>query len=188
MITSYSTLKPGATTAPPARLVFFIREGLLVGHAGIYFFRINVVSGGGGGSLSNLTDPSVVNNPEKVSQRITYKDTKNHSDVTAGNRGGPIPPGVYGIAIPTLSNTGKSFLSNLLPKEESTKLLLSKKRLNRDSFQIHRTGKYGSDGCIVSVNDKEHETLMESLKLSKGGTLSVYLSQSETTSVTQSEN
>lgn len=148
-----------------AVLKYYIYEALLTGQLDGKIIWMSAMSGGGAMSKLKITDPTVVNNPYAWTKKATYKSKK---AATPQNRGGPIPPGEYEIWAPESS---RGYLAAYLKPLGSTAMLL--KRINRDGFLIHGSGKFGSDGCIVPAKPAEYQKLMKGLKADKGGKLIV---------------
>jgi hypothetical protein len=131
----------GATKHPlhGARLTFYIKEGLLVGHAGGKQIHMLAWSGGGVGSKKGWVEKGVVNNPSMVARKTSgpHNDHKHH------HHGGPIPPGDYTIRTPDGSHPKLGPISAaLIPSKHDA-------MFHRGDFFIHGRGPHGSDGCIV---------------------------------------
>jgi hypothetical protein len=141
-----------------ARLTYYIFEGVLVGFVEQDLIHITAWSGGAGGSKSHAPNENA-NNPYMYA--LKAKDNKARGVHT---HGGPIPPGRYRIHIPGPHGHYKlcAVLDPLQPLPNK-----------RDGFLIHGRGPHGSDGCIVPMNDDDFTSLMEKLKVSKGGLLHV---------------
>jgi hypothetical protein len=148
-----------------ALLKYYIYEALLTGQLDGKLILMSAMSGGGSMSKLKITDPTVVNNPYAWTKKATYKSKK---FATPQNRGGPIPPGEYEIGAP---DSSRGYLASFLKPLGPTAMLL--KRINRDGFLIHGSGKYGSDGCIVPSTPADYQKLMNGLKADKGGKLIV---------------
>jgi hypothetical protein len=150
-----------------ARLTFYIKEGLIVGHAGGKHVQISAWSGGGGGSKTGWLQKDVVNQPDKVSQ----KTTGGHNDHKHHHHGGPIPPGQYTIRTPDGSHPNLGPISAaLIPAKQN-------QMFHRGGFFIHGRGPHGSDGCIVPHTSTQFHALMAALKHDHGGHLTVVASK-----------
>jgi hypothetical protein len=149
-----------------AHLTFYIKEGLLVGHAGGKHVHLLAWSGGGGGSTKGWVEKDVVNNPALVSRKTSggHNHHKHH-------HGGPIPPGHYTIRTPDGSHPKLGAVSAALIPSNHNHMF------HRGGFFIHGRGPHGSDGCIVPHTPDDFHSLMEALKQDEGGCLTVLPSQ-----------
>jgi hypothetical protein len=142
-----------------ASLTYYIWEGVLVGRANGVFFQLFAASGGGGASTRNPPALSA-NNPYEVGLQTHGKATqKLHV------HGGPIPPGPYRVARPTVHPLVR-LSARLTPTG-------GQPMFGRSGFLIHGPGPHGSDGCIVLEDRRQLAPLLAALDASGGGTLHV---------------
>ena len=146
-----------------AQLKFSIKEGLLTGTAGGKVVHMLVWSGGGGGSKSGWVQKGTVNNPAKSGLKTAggHKDHKHHV------HGGPIPPGSYSIHTPDGKHPNLGPISALLAPAKGNHMH------GRGGFFIHGRGPHGSDGCLVPHTSADFHKLMDLLKHTHGGHLTV---------------
>jgi hypothetical protein len=159
--------------AGKARLVYFIRERRLTGFAGGKPIAIFAVSGGCADKSNDRLKNWTANNPYGTRHGTAH--TAGDKNPSLESHGGPIPTGQYHVLSPKvtaqnpacrhfLARTGIKRASFLVPGN-GTRLF------DRTGFYIH-PGKH-TDGCIIPVDPKQYQGLMDALDLDAGGILQV---------------
>jgi Protein of unknown function (DUF2778) len=141
-----------------ANLTYYIVEGVLTGFINGRLFHVLALSGGAGGSTKHLSQVST-NNPYMEGLK-----TSGGPNQQGHVHGGPVPPGKYKIERPR-QHPHLGLSARLVHPHW--------KPMGRDGFFIHGRGPHGSDGCIVPLDSKQFQDLMNTLTQSNGGTLVV---------------
>ncbi|HMF36074.1 MAG TPA: tlde1 domain-containing protein [Isosphaeraceae bacterium] len=142
-----------------ADLTYDISARRLYGKLDDTSFDIVAVSGGRAGSTTpGAVDPSLANNPFRTRQKEST--TK---------KGGPIPPGLYGMKATHPLNSFKRIV--LTP--DASNDMSAEGGGTRGGFLIHPRGPIGSQGCIVPMNASDFADLWQAVRDNDGGTLEV---------------
>jgi len=141
-----------------ANLTYYIVDGVLTGLINGRLYHLLALSGGAGGSTKRPAESST-NNPYLEGLKTSGGPSeKKHV------HGGPVPPGKYKIE-PPAKHPHLGLSAKLVHP--------GWKPMGRDGFFIHGRGPHGSDGCIVPLNSKQFQDLMDALTQSNGGSLVV---------------
>lgn len=138
----------GQSSSPSHYLVYLIGQQRLYGIVNGKKFDIKAFSGGGRGSIAGRDDHS----------EATFDYRVKEISKSFGQRGGPIPPGVYTVQRseknPTLG------ISNKLVSQTAHLKTKTRGYSFPGGFYIHGTGRLGSDGCIVPAVPQERMALV----------------------------
>jgi hypothetical protein len=140
-------------------LNYNISAQILHGAIGLNRLAFTAYSGGGRGSTSGIARKDLSH---------WSSDKKAPEPFSTANRGGPLPSGMYKV---TYRANHDKFGECAFLEPTLTALLrlnpfdsLGVSVTDRDRFYIHRSGRLGSDGCIVPREDTDLKHLLRAIK------------------------
>jgi hypothetical protein len=143
--------KSSRSTTPANYLVYLIADERLYGKVNQKHFDMKAYSGGGRGSTQGRDEHSEAS--------FDYRIRKISEE--AGERGGPIPPGIYMVQRseknPTLGEANK------LVSATAHWTTPGRGYSFPGGFYIHGRGRYGSDGCIVPDQPSQRRALVNEI-------------------------